>query len=370
MGSINIMFDSKHYIPILKWKRAEQSALETIEDKDKELMTPLIQFVMPKLTTKESIGKTSDELFNETIKKFQNKIEKIPEEILNFWGTKAVFIDFSLLYTTELKTETLEKVLLEANNKLFLIPVVHLDDDSKIIEITKKYRNGICLRLVCADLDDSQTLNVKIKKFLTVFGLDEKNIDLLVDIKETGEDSTKFNKYMDLSKDIPNLLMWRTFTFASGAFHEDLSKCKIDEENIIERLDWISWNNEIKKMDLLRKPSFGDYTIQYPVYKEATQFFAPTTSIKYALEEGWLILKGKKQQFDLYLANANILVGDPRFYGGAFSAGDKFIEEKSNHYGIYIKNPSIKGTGSTETWLTAGINHHLTVAVRQVANLL
>jgi hypothetical protein len=80
-------------------------------------------------------------------------------------------------------------------------------------------------------------------------------------------------------------------------------------------------------------------------------------------------MKGQRQKFDKYLANAALLVKDERYYGENFSNGDKYIAEKAKHFAVYIKKPSVKGTGSTETWLRAGINHHLVLAAHQVANL-
>lgn len=365
------MFESKHYIPILKWKRAEQNALALLDVKQKDQMTPLIQFVMPKLTAKESFDKSTDQQFEEVVSKFQKKTKEVTEEILEAWGNKPIFIDVSLLYTTDLKAEAFDVILGTGKEKeMFIIPVLHLSDDAKVVDSAKKTAHGVCLRLVCNDLDESITLENKIKGILTSVGLEENDVDLLIDIKEIGHDPSKFSKYFNLSKRIPNLSKWRTFTFASGAFHEDLSKCKIDEENLISRSDWKSWLAHREDTDSVRVPSFGDYTIQYPVYKESTLFFPPTTSIKYALDDDWLILKGEKQKFELYLVNAKLLVGDPRFYGETFSGGDKFILEKANHFEEYMKNPEVKGTGGTESWLSAGINHHLALVAHQVSSLL
>ena len=63
------MFGPKHYVPILKWKRAEQSALQALNDKDKQGMTPLIQFVMPKAKSKDSPEKQ----FESVIADFREK---------------------------------------------------------------------------------------------------------------------------------------------------------------------------------------------------------------------------------------------------------------------------------------------------------
>ena len=37
------MFDHKHYVPILRWKRAERVALRDLPYADKLLMTPLVE---------------------------------------------------------------------------------------------------------------------------------------------------------------------------------------------------------------------------------------------------------------------------------------------------------------------------------------
>lgn len=366
------MFNYRHYIPILKWKRAEQSALESLTLDGKKNITPLIQFVMPKPSKNT---KDTKKQFNEVVESFQQKIPKIPEEILKFWGNTLAFIDFSLLYTNPLRIKAVKNIIEEGDNiGLNLVPVLNLSDDdsfkTSIYFLAKKHKSGICLRLVSYDLGDVTVLNENISKVLKASGLRKSDIDLLVDTKEINENIENYPVYVEASQKIINLLEWRNFIFASGAFPTDLSKCKIDEENLIPRLDWKNWVDQIKNKKIVRKPSYADYTIQHPIYKETAQFFPPTTSIKYTLKNDWLIMKGKKQKFDKYLASAALLVQDKRFYGEGFSDGDKYIDDKAKHFPVYIKNPAIKGTGSTETWLKAGINHHLTLVVHQISNLL
>lgn len=360
------MFNSKHYVPILKWKRAEQGALKALGEKQKKYITPLIQFVMPRYEPKE--------LLEDVVLRFGEQVPKIPEKIIEVWGNTSIFVDFSLLFTTPLKIKSI-KTILRKGHKLgaTFIPVIHLNDDQRIKETTyllaKENKSGICLRLICSDLSDLVKLNQAIAELFSTGRLEEKDIDLFVDVKETEENSDKYTKYLDLSQKIPNLLKWRTFTFASGAFPIDLSECKLDEENLIPRLDWKNWKDQVVGKGLQRKPAFADYTIQHPIYKEVSQFYPPTSSIKYTLENEWLIMKGKRQKFELYLASAAELVKDKRFYKESFSDGDKYIADKAKHFEAYIKNPAIKGTGSTETWLRAGINHHLVLVARHVANL-
>jgi len=363
----NNMFNSKHYIPILKWKRAEQGALKALREDQKKHITPLIQFVMPKNKSGETI--------ENVVAKFEEQLPQLPKNIIEAWVINPVFIDVSLLYSSSLKTKSINNVSL-GGYKLggAFIPVIHLNDEHEIknaaCSAAKETKSGICLRLICPNFYDSDStkLNQNIDNLLSSNKLMEKDVDLLVDIKET-EYNNKYIKYLNLSQNISNLTKWRTFIFASGSFPIDLSQCKIDEENLIPRINWKNWKEQIKSEKLKRKPSFSDYTIQYPIYKEISQFFPPTCSIKYALENEWLIMKGQKQKFEQYLASAVDLVKDKRYYGKDFSDGDKYINDKAKHFAVYIKNPLIKGTGTTETWLRAGINHHLVLVAHQVANL-
>lgn len=370
------MFTSKHYVPILKWKRAEQVALEMLEERYKNHISPLIELVMPKPKSlfkdkKKKIKKTVEELFNELIEVFRtNRIFEIPDEIIKYWGSRPAFIDFSLLYTLSLKTESIKIIIENATKKgAVLIPILNLSDNEEIKKeirnILKKYNHGVCFRIVAGDLQDTNKLNNDLEHILQYLNVTRDNIDLLVDIKENGE---AYDRYFNLSQEINGLGKWRNFIFACGTFPENLKDCNIDEPKLIPRVEWIGWLS-IRGNQIKRVPIFSDYTVRNPIYNEKLQFYHSTSSIKYALENDWLILKGKKKRFDIYLASAAELIKDQRFYKEGFSYGDKFIAEKAKHFKLFVKNPEIKGTGNTEMWLRAFINHHLTLTVHKIANL-
>lgn len=362
------MFDSKHYVPILKWKPAEQQALEMLSVEKKKFITPLIQIIMPQPNPpkKGEKRKSPEEQLEETIENFKVKIKKIPEEILKYWGKTPVFIDFSLIYASPLRIEGLDKVL-KIGEKLgiILIPVVNLSSDQKTKKIasslTKKYGHGLCLRLGCADLIDIVKLSQEIKILLTTIALSEKDVDLLVDLKNIYEGDNKYIEFRDLSQKIPSLSKWRTFIFASGAFPTDLTDFMVGE-NYIPRLDWNNWIAQINSKKLQREPSFADYTIQHPIYKLDLQFFPPSASIRYTLDNRWLIMRGQRRKSKQYLANAQLLSQNPNFFGADFSYGDRYIAEKG-------KNLKSEKTGNAKTWLGAGINHHLACTASQIANL-
>lgn len=75
------MLKSKHYVPILKWKSAEHSALKALTEKDKDSITPLIELVLPTVPQHKDkakkIKKTDDEMLVEMVLKFkETKIKK------------------------------------------------------------------------------------------------------------------------------------------------------------------------------------------------------------------------------------------------------------------------------------------------------
>lgn len=380
------MFSKQHYVPILKWKRAEIRALEALESKNKNDMTPLLELVMPKVSNiykdkDRKVKKTSIEIFDEIVAKFkEQRMGEIPLEIQASWGNQPIFIDFSLLYeaqfTTRLKVESLNTIIPAGNALgLALIPVVNLNDEFSIQEtaalLSKKYNSGLCVRIAISDLTDVKKLNTKLENLLSSVGVDMVNIDLIVDLKSINEGDSQYLGFVNLIQEIINVEGWRSLILASGAAPEDLSKCKIDEATFIPRLDWLSWiKHAYENKMVVRIPTFSDYTIRNPVYKETEQFYAPTTSIRYTLESDWMIMKGKKLDFKLYLANAKLLVeSSGRFYGEGFSAGDKFIADKAKHYDAYIRSPKLKGTGGSEDWIFAGVNHHLVLTAHQLASL-
>lgn len=362
------MFNSKHYIPILKWKPAEQQALEKLTDEQKKFVSPLIQIVMPN-PKKPKLGereKAQSEQLDEIIASYRLKVTKIPEDILSYWGKTRMFIDFSLVYTPSLRVEGLTQALTIGKSLgLFLIPVVNLSSDEETIKVASAFakadNTGICLRLVCADFTDFVNLSKQIQKILKDTSLTEEDIDILVDLKETYKNEDKYIKYVKVSQNIPNLTKWRTFIFASGAFPVDLNDCELGE-NHIPRLDWNDWINQLNSKDLLRHPSFADYTIQHPIYNESARFFSPSASIRYTLSKNWLVMRGQKGQHKQYLANARLLSEHSEFFGDNFSFGDGYIKMK----GADLNSDK---TGNATNWLTAGVSHHLSLVVSQISNL-
>ena len=357
------MFDSRHYVPILKWKAAERESLEKLSSNEKKFITPLLEILMPQSKRSKDVEepKTPEDLLVESIDKLRTTLPKIPEDILKYWGMAPAFIDVELL-DISVREKGLTQILTRGNKLgLFLISVIGLNSDANIkktaVSFAKKYNYGLCLRLFPSDFNKN-TLTTSIKNLITSYNINEQNIDILVDLQITNSQSLKFTEIIN---QIPDISKWRTFTIASGAFPKDLTGFTVDL-HMIDRLDWNSWILQHNSNNLSRKPSFGDYTIQHPIYKEPIPGSNPSASIRYTLHEKWMVMRGqalrgeKSQGHAQYPANAQLVMQQGEFFGSDFSYGDSYIAEKG-------KDVTIKETGTPRTWLRAGINHHLACVV-------
>jgi hypothetical protein len=373
------MFDSNHYVPVLRWKAAEKEALKQMSLGDRKSVTPLIELMMPrpelyKGNTKKERDerkeeKSPTELLAESVELFKQALPKVPEDISKCWGDNPLFVDVRFV-DGSIRAQALEELLsLGKQHNLFMIPVVNmipiidLESDKHTRDIAVKYAkegdHGLCLRLLRSNLIRKETLEGEIKKFLEATGLIEGKIDLIADF---GVADAEYDVLVDSLGEIPHLKAWRSFAVLSGAFPQDLTEYKLGD-NRTDRLDWNNWVNPKTFAKLARKPAFGDYTLQCPTYKEPPRISFPSASIRYTAGTQYIVMRGQggpDKESKQYLANAQLLTGLSEFDGADFSYGDAYIAEKA-------KDLTSSKTGSPTTWLVAGINHHLAKVVSQIS---
>ncbi len=379
-GLLNNMFDAKHYVPILRWKTAEKEALKELTEKDRLIITPLLELIMParKRLKRGEAKKTPEEYKTQSIEKLKGTLPNLPKEILKYWGNSPIFIDLNLLTSGALQkwgyTEIMSKGPAIGSR---VIPVIRINSDidveGTIIKIIKQYESGVCLRILRADLS-SNKLATSINEFIKRNDLKHEQVDLLVDFELVeGMPQEEYSKIVKSINNIPDLIRWRTFTVAGGAFPFDLSRFSPHATYRIPRSDWAYWLKEIYSGTQKRKPAFADYTIQHPIYTEPNPEANPSASIRYSGESEWVIMRGEALHkidkdgnegpgHSQYPSHAQLLMSQPEYKGKGFSYGDAYIAEK----GEDVDTPN---TGSPRTWLRAGVNHHLVLVANQISNL-
>ena len=161
----NIMFDYRHYVPILRWKRAEWVALGSLYEEDKAGITPLIE-----LTPNRFSGLNKGEL----LKKLAQTVIDVDKN----WGEAPFFIDCGLLPFANLSLigqhplEILCKAASVLN--LTLIPVIGLNTilspENTLVTTIKENGFGVCIRLHRNDIQ-SPNFNANLQRMLTILVL-------------------------------------------------------------------------------------------------------------------------------------------------------------------------------------------------------
>ena len=367
------MFGPNHYVPILRWKQAERFALRNLHENDCERITPLIELTPTIFKPRQNHDEGPRSLDPAQV------LERQAKKLLEACGYTPFFLDLRHVTVevprTRGKIQALEYLAeIGRDYKLALVPVTGLSRTkeyrSTVARVVKNDGRGICLRITPTEVLHAGVTNT-ISDFLKSLSLEAESVHLLVDYE--ANDPAEPDPQALLAR-IPHLNKWQTLSVASGAFPPDLQGFQPGNKKI-PRNDWLAWKRTVSQgKNRLRKPSFSDYTIQYGLYKEPVEGCNPSVSIRYTLDEEWLIMRGEaprgratSDQTEIrpgreqWNSHAQLLCDDGKlFYGESFSWGDAFIRERS---------VNTENHGSPEIWLRAGINHHMTVVSRQIANL-
>jgi hypothetical protein len=276
-------------------------------------------------------------------------------------------MDFSMLPSslTSLALETIAAKMALAGIRPTLVVSLKTGSDAtyarSVQTVLDRHGAAICLRVSPEELKLSR-VDELIQAHLRRYGVSPASADLVVD--RGGVDGQSC-RYEDFAHFIPWLSSWRTLTCLAGSFPVDLSRLAPGRIHRLQRFEWQQWRSLHSWPG--RRPSFGDYAIQHVVAKEPVAVPNYSASIRYTTEHEFVILRGEGvlndggPGFGQYNGWATLLVGMPDYFGATFSAGDYYVAERAEHW---------KSSGNAQTWLQAGLSHHVTATALQVVGLL
>ena len=348
------MFADTHYVPVLRWKRGERGALSDLTPSDRASITPLIEVLPGYMRPRRS---EQDDLWVAAV------------QVIDACGAAPIFLDVSKVVNTPYRgstdrpVERLYSALGAAG--VHAIPTTTLSHPQalqKIVAAVVKIDNrGMALRVPVASLQ-SADFRETLQQVLAQCEVLPESVDLIVEYGVVGNAPVAFSY---VCHRLPLLKRWRTFTILAGSFPTNLMDFKKPGQYEIPREEWKLWLSEIRRLPSLpRRPTFGDYTVQHPIYYEPVDGANPSASIRYTCDTYWIVMRGQglrnKQgtKHAQYPANAELLCGRKEFAGAHYSPGDEYIWNIGSH-----KEP---GPGTPETWIRAGINHHISLVARQV----
>ncbi|MBI2604450.1 MAG: beta family protein [Deltaproteobacteria bacterium] len=365
------MYNHKHYIPILKGKRGELSALMRLSDDVRERILPLLDIQrVPLVFPKNSPTGVLKCSLEEHLKQSAEKIVKALGDAPLLLDTTDIPLEARVSGQKHYFRYLLDALSAQGSNPY---PVTGLDRDKEynlavkgFVARTKGCNVGI--RLLADDIENYSDTMPLLEKLLNTIGVSPKECFLILDHKAI--EGAGVDKAVETSEDfICNLFSpndWRSLTVAGSGFPQTMQGIERKSISRLRRHEFSVWSKlQKKKKDLPRQPSLGDYGITHP---DSLEFdprkFTMGGKIRYTTENEWIIVKGtsfKTGEKGLqYHSLSKELIKMTEFLGADFSWGDEYVTKCA---------AKKVGPGNLEMWICIDTNHHICFVTEQLANV-
>lgn len=336
------------YFPFVKSKRGELKALANLNSRTADNILPVIDVHRK----------------NNPEKELENHLDSVCSQIITMWESRKFIVDLFDL-DASLRTSSGEhplrhvlRVLDKANANF--VPCTGLDRDESFNKelLNSGVSGSIALRLQREDIQAPVLSISEIFELLSFLGIEPVNVILLLDLREIVVNPLVLaSECAEFLGEIYDAAQWETVVLAGSAMPRSLSeRVDVNSEGIICRSEIELWN--AVRGQVSEPPVFGDYGITNPEYIDLDPRIISsrmTPSIRYTLVEDWYIVRGesfKKSGHKQYHDLARLVEGSPHYYGQGYSYGDRYLAERATSNGN-------TGPGTPETWITAGLNHHI-----------
>lgn len=358
------------YIPILKTKRAEFSALEKLDKSISGKIIPLLEIEPVPIDPDTEVP---DKSYNDMLVDFGKKTAKACAEI------SLIYLDGLLIEERFIDPSDTYPIVNAINQTraagLRVIPVTSPTRNATYRKaIDSLVQDEVCLRLTTTDLANPQLITA----YINHLGLPLSSIDIVIDLRDdlTEEKLNSGDLYtlaMGLVNNLNVLNGYRSIVLAGGSFPTDLSNISVGVYSQ-PRLEWLLWQDLLAGNELARKVIYSDYGVQHPDFSRlSTRFPSATASVRYTGDNDFWVFRGKvatRFGYEQYGKHSEDIVAHHEYPGPTFCAGDADIEAYAKEYAAFKSSPTGSYKfGSPEVWRRIGQNHHITKVVDQLASL-
>lgn len=215
----------------------------------------------------------------------------------------------------------------------------------------------IVLRIRITDDLTNENVMIKCKNIKNLIQISNIEYIVMLDFREISEQPS--NQLIETTKDLVLNLYENNFTtiyLGGGAYPININVGHSRHKR---------WDRELWKMvssELKIDMGYCDYTVVSPLWQETPMIRRGKATIRYALRSEWLVLKGnnstKEESISLSILLLKLFKGD--FYKEKYSFGDKLIADRAN-----ADLPLKERKGGGETHLLEGVNHHISLVIKE-----
>jgi hypothetical protein len=348
-------FGPHHYVPFLKAKRGEKTALRQVSADLRERITPL--FEIPERNAEKNLAKHLDTAFD-------GLAETAALYPRCFLDTREIAPDGSNAAASVFQRA--------ADAGMVFTPVTGISRTADVAEALVHRTFGVALRLTREEFESGE-LTARIEQFVVAQQIQPEDMDLIIDLGAVDDlvlegISALAGAFM---ADVPYRPRWRTFTISACSFPLSMGGVDRHSHDFVERSEWLAWRDGLygTRNSLGRLPTFSDCAIQHPRGVEGfdPRIMQVSATIRYTLQEQWLLVKGEGTravppsiQFP-QLATRLVYGHLHNHYAGenhcAGCAGIKHAADGAPKY------------GSAEVWRRIGTVHHISTVIQTLDSL-
>lgn len=346
------------YTPIIRNRQSEVRAVLELSWETKLHCLPLMDLAAP---SKKSDKASAERYVERNILRMVKALK----------GFERVLVDSSEL-DPALRIKGSRHPLIEAAGAVvgagcLPIPVTGLHRDESHAKAALKIRhnvgNGpICFRLDATDVGTASLSHKQLQHFLLENSLNSADVILLLDLQSVyGEDPNFLAGQVSRFITQVNKSAWAGLIVAGYGVPDRLADAiAVREQGYIPRIEQSVYLSVAKgvRMDNLW---YGDYTTLSPTQVELdwrliSKVMGPKAV--YALTDSWFVVRGAPfsghaDGYGQYHDLASEILALEEFPGPDYSFGDKYIHECAAR---------VSSTGSPASWITACVNHHITLS--------
>jgi hypothetical protein len=342
------------YLPALKGRQGEFTALADIQPVTRRTVLPVIEIVPGPVDDAATLRTTVDK----TVRK------------LGVWAGSRLLLDTGWLPgDIELRAGVgvLGYATAAAGDAgIGATPVVRLNDAELAHRDARLHAgrgHGIAVRLNVEDMDeDPEDLEEALMALLHRLGRSPAEVDLLLDLGAVDGDvavRTGARLIRDVLHGLPEPEAWRGLVVLAGAFPTDLQAVQPWTLGELPRRDAML-HDHLRRRPLPRVPTFGDYAVAHPLLVTGPAFPA-APQLRYTASDRWLVLKGRRNDpegHEQFYRVCEAIARHPEFAGAALGRAD-----------ARIADPRREGPGNASTWRAIATTHHLDYLAHRLTTL-